>query len=113
MGSSRLEFGKNESFTFIYCWSVSFAEFRELLPSRCTLGRSFCQSTCHAIGRRDGACEFGRGCECSDETLTASEFALCSVEATCRTHCQRQGKATGRCTGWRCECISAQNELGN
>ena len=39
---------------------ISFAEFREMLPSRCTLGESFCQGTCHAIGRRDGSCEYGR-----------------------------------------------------
>ena len=31
-----------------------------MLPSRCTLGESFCQGTCHAIGRRDGSCEYGR-----------------------------------------------------
>ena len=39
---------------------ISFAEFREILPSRCTLGESFCQGTCHAIGRRDGSCEYGQ-----------------------------------------------------
>ena len=40
--------------------AISFAEFREILPSRCTLGESFCQGTCHAIGRRDGSCEYGQ-----------------------------------------------------
>ena len=30
--------------------------FKELLPSRCDLGLSFCQGTCHAIGSRDGVC---------------------------------------------------------
>ena len=31
--------------------------FKELLPSRCDLGLSFCQGTCHAIGSRDGVCD--------------------------------------------------------
>jgi len=98
------------------CWcserSISFEDFREMLPSRCTLGDQFCQSTCHAIARRDGSCVEGHGCECSEERISPSEFALCAVESTCRTHCQREGKATGRCTGWRCEC-QTQGELGN
>ena len=38
---------------------ISLAEFRELLPSRCSLGAEFCQATCHTIGRRDGSCEYG------------------------------------------------------
>merc|ERR1712020_130252 len=92
------------------CWcserAISFAEFREMLPSRCTLGLPFCQATCHAIGRRDGTCEYGHGCECTDSRLTPTEFALCAAESTCRTHCQAQGKATGRCNGWQCECLS-------
>jgi hypothetical protein len=83
------------------------------LPSRCTVGAQFCQSTCHAIARRDGSCVHGQGCECSDERISPSEFALCAVESTCRTHCQGQGQATGRCTGWRCECQTTQGELGN
>merc|ERR1712223_1954484 len=86
------------------CWcserAISFAEFREMLPSRCTLGESFCQGTCHAIERRDGSCEY------SEERLTPSEFALCAAESTCTVHCQGQGKAYGRCNGWQCECLS-------
>ena len=39
---------------------INLNDFRELLPSRCTLGEDFCQITCHAIGRRDGACEYGK-----------------------------------------------------
>merc|ERR1712024_380665 len=95
------------------CWcserAISFAEFREMLPSRCTLGLPFCKATCHAIGRRDGPCEYGNGCECTDSRLTPTEFALCAAESTCRTHCQAQGKATGRCNGWQCECLSNPN----
>ena len=36
------------------------ADWREILPSRCTLGKSFCEGTCNAIGRRSGACEKGK-----------------------------------------------------
>ena len=50
-----------DSYKFSRCSerSISFAEFRELLPSRCTLGLAFCKATCHAIARRDGTCEYG------------------------------------------------------
>merc|ERR1719412_713675 len=82
------------------CWcseqSINLSDFRELLPSRCTLGTAFCQTTCHAIGRRDGQCEYGEGCECSEERISPSEFALCAAESTCRSDCQRKGKAFGR-----------------
>ena len=57
-----------------------FAALRELLPSRCTLGLDFCKGTCQGIGRKTGSCEFGKGCECSDERLSPSEFALCASE---------------------------------
>merc|ERR1712029_1040871 len=81
--------------------------FLELLPSRCDLGLKFCQGTCHAIGRRDGICYNDyRGCECSTDRLTPSEFALCGAESTCRLDCQRRGKGSGRCNGWSCECFS-------
>lgn len=40
--------------------SLHLDDLRELLPSRCTLGLAFCQGTCHAIGRRDGKCEYGQ-----------------------------------------------------
>merc|ERR1711862_270123 len=80
------------------CWcserAISFAEFREMLPSRCTLGESFCQGTCHAIGRRDGSCEYGQGCECSEERLTPSEFALCAAESTVRCIARVRAKLT-------------------
>ena len=39
--------------------SLHLDDLRELLPSRCTLGLAFCQGTCHAIGRRDGKCQYG------------------------------------------------------
>merc|ERR1712018_1055075 len=71
------------------CWcserSIDFEAFKELLPSRCDFTESFCAGTCHAIGRRDGKCV---------------------AESTCRTHCQAQGKASGICKGWSCECQS-------
>lgn len=49
-----------------------------------------------------------QGCECSDERLTAQEFALCAAESTCRMHCQGPANrmATGVCNGWKCECKS-------
>merc|ERR1711988_1306196 len=90
----------------------NFDDLRELLPSRCTLGLAFCQGTCHAIGRRDGKCQYGEGCECSEERISPAEFALCAAESTCRADCQRRGKASGRCDGWSCQCLSEDpNEL--
>ena len=89
---------------------IDFKAFRELLPSRCTLGESFCEGTCNAIGRKSGSCEYGEGCECSDEFLSPSEFALCAAESTCRLDCQANGKATGECKGWKCECQSTLTE---
>merc|ERR1711934_968389 len=86
--------------------TISIADFREILPSRCTLGKSFCEGTCNAIGRRTGACETGKGCECSEEKLSPSQFALCAAESTCRLDCQANGKATGECDGWNCKCQS-------
>ena len=86
--------------------SFDFAALREILPSRCTLGLDFCKGTCQAIGRKTGSCEYGKGCECSDEHLTPSEFALCAAESTCRLDCQANGKGNGKCNGWKCECQS-------
>ena len=82
------------------------------MPSRCTLGLDFCKGTCQAIGRKTGSCEYGQGCECSDERLSPSEFALCAAESTCRLHCQATvGKGTGQCNGWKCECQSKLPEI--
>merc|ERR1712107_347146 len=50
------------------------------LPSRCMLGESVCQGTCHAIGRAHGVCD-KYGCTCSDRFLTPSEFLLCAAES--------------------------------
>merc|ERR1739849_39155 len=34
--------------------SISLSNLRDLLPSRCNLGESFCKGTCNAIGRLEG-----------------------------------------------------------
>ena len=39
--------------------SIDLDAFRELLPSRCDVGETFCKSTCLAIGRRSGKCVDG------------------------------------------------------
>merc|ERR1712096_85330 len=86
---------------------VNIADFKALLPSRCQIGASFCASTCHSIGRRDGACnQDNTDCTCSEENVSAEEFALCAAESTCRLDCQRKGSASGVCKGWSCECVS-------
>jgi len=85
--------------------SISLDDFTSELPSRCDLGERFCKSTCNAIGRKDGTCS-DSGCDCSDETLSASQLALCSTDTACRVYCQSKGKATGDCNGWNCVCSS-------
>merc|ERR1712018_458815 len=91
-------------------------DYLELLPSRCDLSDDVCRITCNAIGRKNGVCEETENgkedCECSDERISPSEFALCAAESTCRADCQRRGKASGRCDGWSCQCLSEDpNEL--
>ena len=74
------------------CFFSSLSNLKNLLPSRCDLGESFCQATCNSIGRTGGKCiEDGNNCECDDTYLSPSEFALCAAESTCRLDCQRQG----------------------
>jgi len=85
--------------------SMTLDDFKSELPSRCDLGLQFCKSTCNAIGRMDGTCS-SSGCDCSDETLSASQLALCSTDTACRVYCQSKGKATGDCNGWNCVCSS-------
>eukprot|EP00092_Neocalanus_flemingeri_P024123 GFUD01026169.1.p1 GENE.GFUD01026169.1~~GFUD01026169.1.p1 ORF type:complete len:153 (-),score=24.67 GFUD01026169.1:59-493(-) len=86
---------------------LNLDSFKALLPSRCQIGASFCAGTCHAIGRRDGTCnDDNTDCTCSEETVSAEEFALCAAESTCRLDCQRRGSASGVCQGWACECVS-------
>merc|ERR1712038_1107753 len=85
--------------------SISLSNLKNLLPSRCDLGESFCEGTCNAIGRKGGKCvDDGNDCQCDSTYLNPSEFALCAAESTCRLDCQRQGKATGDCLGWKCVC---------
>ncbi|XP_023325302.1 teneurin-3 [Eurytemora carolleeae] len=92
--------------------SISLNSFKRLLPSRCLLGDSFCEGTCHAMGRSNGTCK-DNNCSCSNTYLTPSEFLLCAAESTCRTHCQANGSATGVCLGWSCECKSSEAEAGS
>merc|ERR1711997_954712 len=99
------------------CWcSEKSNDFNALLPSRCHLGRSFCEGTCNAIGRRTGECRTVNNsldCQCSDEKLTPKQFALCAAESTCRLDCQAKGKATGECRGWNCKCQSTNDIIQN
>ena len=37
-----------------------------------------------------------KDCECDTKFLSATEFALCAAESTCRLDCQANGKATGK-----------------
>merc|ERR1712215_302020 len=75
--------------------SISLKSFKKLLPSRCNLGNSFCEVTCNSIGRVNGTCGTtdagGSDCQCSDQYLSPSQFALCGAASTCRLDCQRQG----------------------
>jgi len=89
--------------------SMSLDDFTDELPSRCDLGLQFCKSTCNAIGKKDGTCS-SSGCDCSDETLSATQLALCSTDTACRLYCQSKGKATGDCNGWNCVCSSGNLE---
>merc|ERR1712193_87792 len=90
--------------------SISLPDLRKLLPSRCNLGESFCEGTCNAIGRTGGKCgvndDGARACQCDAPFLSASQFALCGAESTCRLDCQRRGMASGECDGWNCVCIT-------
>merc|ERR1712241_1014472 len=90
--------------------SISLSNLRALLPSRCNLGESFCVGTCNSIGRTGGKCvENDVGAEdsmCDDTFLSASQFALCGAESTCRLDCQRRGMASGECDGWNCVCTT-------
>jgi len=95
------------------CWcserEISLDDIKALLPSRCDLGESFCEGTCNSIGRKTGKCTTERGgkdCECSDEYLSPTEFALCAAASTCRIHCQTNGQGSGQCDGWVCNCES-------
>merc|ERR1712111_61992 len=86
--------------------SIDLKTLKAMVPSRCNLGEEVCRSSCHAIGRRDGACVTPNSCQCTTETFTVEEFAKCSAESTCRIHCQAKGFATGDCNGWKCDCIT-------
>jgi len=92
--------------------SISLDDFKKLLPSRCSLGESFCEGTCNSIGRKGGVCERKDGildCKCDDKYLTPKQFGLCAAESTCRLDCQKNGKSTGQCNGWNCECLGKPN----
>merc|ERR1712024_104379 len=95
--------------------SISLSNLRALLPSRCNLGEKFCRGTCQATGRVDGKCtvdeDGAKDCQCNETFLSASQFALCAAESTCRLDCQRQGHATGDCVGWSCQCRSSNEQV--
>ena len=79
----------------ITCYNSSLSNLRALLPSRCNLGEKFCEGTCQATGRVGGKCtvdeDGAKDCQCNETFLSASQFALCAAESTCRLDCQRQG----------------------
>merc|ERR1712038_806295 len=91
--------------------SIDLDALTDLIPSRCSLGDEVCKRSCHAIGRVDGSCVTANNCECTEDTVTAEEFAKCASESTCRLHCQAQGKASGECNGWSCECNSGSSAV--
>ena len=103
---------KNLSQFYFRCSEQDFNLLESLLPSRCDLGESFCAGTCHSIGRKTGICVNvenageAQDCQCSDEKISPTEFGLCAMESTCRTHCQAKGKSSGKCEGWDCQCQS-------
>jgi len=74
--------------------TISLSNLRALLPSRCSISEKFCEGTCHATGRAGGKCvvdeDGANDCQCSDTFLSASQFALCAAESTCRLDCQRR-----------------------
>ena len=91
---------KNLSQFYFRCSEQDFNLLESLLPSRCDLGESFCAGTCHSIGRKTGICVNvdnagdAEDCQCSDEKISPTEFALCAMESTCRT--QGQWTRVGR-----------------
>merc|ERR1719433_367506 len=88
---------------------------------RCTLGQWACSASCVTLGQTSGICDAGgkcvvdedgaNDCQCSDTFLSASQFALCAAESTCRLDCQRRQFATGDCVGWSCECKSTSDPV--
>lgn len=74
---------------------------------------SFCEGSCHAIGRVTGECNSDfTDCTCSKQKVTPKQYAICLKEGICGTCCQRQGFATGKCagpTGWDCKCVSGDD----
>jgi hypothetical protein len=69
--------------------------------------------TCHSIGRVTGKCNADRtDCDCSDDVVSAKQYALCLDNGICTTYCQNGGFARGACagaTGWDCTCVSNKN----
>ena len=80
-----------------------------LAPSRCRLGNAFCEGSCHAVGSVTGYCnEDFSDCTCSEEKVSAKQYAVCLKEGICSLCCQKQGFNKGECrgpTGWDCKCV--------
>ncbi len=83
---------------------------RDSAPSRCRLGDDFCRTSCQAIGRVTGECNDDyTDCTCSEDKVTAKQYALCVDDAICSTKCQSTGYARGECRGadgWDCMCVT-------
>jgi len=101
-------------------WQIK-ENIKSIIPSRCkTVGEEFCKSTCQTIGRVNGVCnEDNSDCDCSDETVSPQQWALCVEDLICRSDCQRKGYSTGKCSGkdgWDCMChkndIEGNNTMG-
>ena len=87
---------------------IDLSALKKLIPSRCGLGPKVCQTSCHAIGRRNGTCienHSGKNCRCSEESVSGEEFAKCHAETTCSLYCKGRGFAYGKCEGWTCQCM--------
>merc|ERR1712038_1706377 len=89
-------------------------EVRELVPSKCKIGPSFCDKACRAIGRVDGTCNADNtDCTCNKKMVTPMQYALCVDDGVCAMDCQRKGQASGICRksgGWDCECETNKGE---
>jgi hypothetical protein len=105
---------KVNEFTDVSKWQIT-QDIKEKIPSRCKFGSddTFCQMSCKAIGRVSGTCTPDNAdCNCSAETVTAHQFALCQEDSVCTVYCQNHGSAKGECLGvgkWDCQCVSIKD----
>ena len=61
---------------------INLNDLTALLPSRCDVSKSFCEKTCHAIGRRTGTCTIKVDLETASlyQTLFTSGLLLFRME---------------------------------